>query len=69
MRHWLTGLAFLVAAATPALAGGGGMGDPSEHTRQMNAICEMQKHGHGPLYPNMCLPEYPPGPVETRGRR
>jgi hypothetical protein len=62
MRNLLIGL-FLVLAG-PAFAGG--MGDPSTHLREMNAICEKQKHGEGPLYPNLCLPEHPPAPVERR---
>lgn len=38
--------------------------------RQKNAICEMQRRGQGPLYPSMCLPELPPGPVyHTQERR
>jgi hypothetical protein len=48
--------------AVPALATGGGMGDPSQHLKDMNAICEMQRHGVGPLSPNLCLDEYPVGP-------
>ncbi len=44
-------------------ASAGGMGDPSTHIREMNAICDRQRRGEGPLYPNFCLPEYPPDPV------
>ncbi len=62
MRKLLTGLFFVLAG--PAFAGG--MGDPSAHIKEMNAICEKQKRGEGPLYPNLCLPEYPLAPVERR---
>ncbi len=48
--------------AAPAFAGGG-MGDPSAHLKEMNAICELQKRGQAPRNPDVCLPEYPPGPV------
>ena len=67
MRPLLASFALLLAVA-PAWAGG--MGDPSVVLRQKNAICEQQRRGEGPLYPNMCLPELPVGPVyEERGRR
>ena len=46
-----------VAAGGPAVAG---VGDVNAHVREMNAICERQRRGEGPLSPNMCLPEYPP---------
>ncbi|MDE3175489.1 MAG: hypothetical protein KGM15_05190 [Pseudomonadota bacterium] len=52
-----------------ATAAAGGMGDPSTHLREMNAICEMQRRGQGPLSPDMCLPEWPPGPVHEDRRR
>ncbi len=74
MRH-LIKLASLTVAlgligAGSAFAGGGGMGDPSTVIREKNAICEMQRRGQGPLSPNMCLPELPPGPVyESRSNR
>jgi len=55
----------LLLAATPALAGSGGMGDPSTHLREMNALCEKQKRGEAPRNPDVCLPEYPPGIVEA----
>jgi hypothetical protein len=45
---------------SPALAG---MGDPSTVLREKNAICDMQRRGEGPLYPNMCLPELPVTPI------
>jgi hypothetical protein len=38
----------------------------AEHLMHMNRICEMQRRGEGPMYPNMCLPEYPPGPVDRQ---
>lgn len=67
MRHFLVAFAVLFAVA-PAWAGG--MGDSAAVLRQKNAICEQQRRGEGPLYPNMCLPELPVGPVyEERGRR
>lgn len=67
MRHLLVASTMLFAVV-PAFAGG--MGDPSAVLRQKNAICEQQRRGEGPLYPNMCLPELPVGPVyEERGRR
>jgi hypothetical protein len=47
-----------VASFTSAFAYGG-MGDPSTVLKEKNAICEAQKRGEGPLYPNMCLPELP----------
>jgi hypothetical protein len=64
MRKMLIGFVLLVpfAGAVPALATGGGMGDPSQHLKDMNAICEMQRHGVGPLSPNLCLDDYPVGP-------
>ncbi len=72
MRKLVAG--FLIVAtfgllgAAPAFAGGG-MGDPSAHLKEMNAICELQKRGQAPRNPDVCLPEYPPGPVEGgRGR-
>jgi len=51
-------ISLLLTTLSPALAGG--MGDPSTNTREKNAICEAQKRGQGPLYPNLCLSEYPP---------
>ena len=51
------------AAARPAFAVGG-MGDPSRHMKEMNALCDLQRRGEAPPSPNVCLPEYPPGPVE-----
>jgi hypothetical protein len=51
-----------------AFANGGGMGDPSMHMKEMNAECDAQRRGEAPPYPNLCLPEYPLGPV-TRDRR
>jgi hypothetical protein len=67
MRKLLIGVLLAIAGVGPALAGG--MGDPSAHIKDMNRICEMQKRGEGPLSPNLCLPEYPPPPVETQRRR
>ena len=59
-----------VIGAGSAFAGGGGMGDPSTVIREKNAICEMQRRGQGPMSPNMCLPELPPGSVyEGRTQR
>ena len=60
-------MAVVVLASAAAQAGG--MGDSSARLRQMNATCEAQKRGEGPLFPNMCLPEYPPAPVESPERR
>jgi len=36
-----------------------------------NAICDAQRRGEGPLYPNLCMPEYPPYdvPAAPRPRR
>jgi hypothetical protein len=53
---------FALVGVEYALAGGGGMGDPSTVLKEKNAICEMQRRGEGPLTPNMCLPELPVGP-------
>ena len=49
-----------------------GMGDPSAHLREMNALCDRQRRGEAPQ-PNFCLPEYPPaavadGPPQRRRR-
>jgi hypothetical protein len=63
MRKFMIVAALAVVAAGPALAGG--MGDPSTVLKEKNAICNLQRRGVGPLYPNMCQPEYPPGPVDT----
>jgi hypothetical protein len=52
--------------AVPAMATGGGMGDPSQHLKDMNAICQMQRHGVGPLSPNLCLDDYPVASVDHR---
>jgi hypothetical protein len=67
MRNRLVLLVTLGLLATPAFAGG--MGDPSTVLKEKNAICEAQKRGEGPRYPNMCLPEYPPDgpPGSARG--
>ncbi len=66
MRKFLLGSLIVASAAlvggAPAYAGSGGMGDPSTHMREMNAICEMQRRGEGPLSPNMCLEDYPIAP-------
>jgi hypothetical protein len=63
--------AVLVAAgAAPALAGGGGMGDVAAHIKEMNALCELQKRHEAAPYPDLCLPEYPPGsPADNSNRR
>lgn len=50
-----------------------GMGDPSAHLREMNALCDRQRRGEAPPQPNFCLPEYPPaavadGPPQRRRR-
>ncbi len=45
--------------ASAALAGG--MGDPPANLK----ICETQKRGEGPLYPNLRLEELPATPVEA----
>jgi hypothetical protein len=58
MRNRLFLLVTFGLLATPAFAGG--MGDPSTNMREKNAICEAQRRGEGPLYPNLCLPELPP---------
>jgi hypothetical protein len=63
----LISLALAPFGATAALAGG--MGDPSANLKMKNAICEMQKRGEGPLYPNLCLEELPATPVEAPQRR
>ena len=56
--------------ATTGAAFAGGMGDSSAVLKEKNAICEMQRRGIGPLYPNMCLPELPlSAPEPQRGRR
>ncbi len=57
-----------VVSAGPAFANGGGMGDPSTHIREMNAGCDAQRRGEAPPYPNLCLPEYPLGPVSEDRR-
>ena len=63
MRHhrFLLSVSLLLTTLSPAFAGG--MGDSSANTREKNAICEAQKRGEGPLYPNLCMPEYPPDAV------
>ena len=58
MRKGLLALILAIGCSAPALATGGGMGDPSQHIKDMNAICEMQRHGVGPLSPNLCLDGY-----------
>jgi hypothetical protein len=60
---------FGLIGAGAALAGG--MGDPSAHIKELNAICDLQRRGEGPLTPNMCLPELPVDSVnqESRVRR
>ena len=60
-------VACLLAGLTPAFAGG--MGDPSYILKQKNAICDAQRRGEGPLYPNLCQPEYPPYAQPERGQR
>jgi hypothetical protein len=40
----------------------GGKGDMAAHIKAQNAACEQQKRGEIGAYPDMCLPEYPPGP-------
>lgn len=60
--QWFIVAAGLVSAG-PAFATGGGMGDPSTHIREMNALCDAQRRGQAPPNPNMCLPEYPLAPV------
>ena len=67
MRYCLV-LAVGLVAASPAVAGG--MGDPSTVLKQKNAICEAQRRGEGPRYPDLCLPEYPLAPAyEDRANR
>jgi hypothetical protein len=63
MRKGLLAFVVISGFSVPALASGG-MGDPSQHIKDMNRICEMQRHGIGPLSPNLCLDEYPAAPVE-----
>jgi hypothetical protein len=41
---------------------GGGMGDPSVHMRDMNALCDRQLRGEAPPGPSACLPDVPLGP-------
>ena len=66
----LLGAFALALTVTPALAAGGGMGDPSVVLREKNAICDRQRRGELPPEPSYCLPELPVGPVyEERGRR
>ena len=68
LRFALLAATFGGMGAGSALAGG--MGDPSKPMRERNAICEKQRRGEGPLSPNLCLPELPPGPVyQGRGVR
>lgn len=66
----LVSVTLLLAAfgSAPAFAAGG-MGDPSTVLRMHNAICEAQRRGEGPLYPNLCLPEYPAVPDSAPERR
>jgi hypothetical protein len=68
----------LLAASAVLAAGGsasavGGMGDASAHLKEMNALCDLQRRGELAREPDLCLPEYPPGPVERqpwgRGQR
>jgi hypothetical protein len=61
----LSAAAFLVLIAT---AYAGGMGDPSAILRQNNAICDAQRRGERPRYPDMCLPELPPDPPPPAAR-
>ena len=64
-RYYLLVISGLLA--TPAFAG---LGDVAQNIRERNAICEAQKRGEGPLYPNLCWPDFPPNgpPVQARGR-
>lgn len=67
LAAWLCAPVFLIASG-PAQAHG--MGDPSAHTREMNALCERQRRGEGPDHPDACLPEYPPrAAADERARR
>jgi hypothetical protein len=47
-----------VSGVGPAFAASGGMGDPSAHTRELNAICDAQRRGEYPRYHEACLPDY-----------
>jgi hypothetical protein len=53
---WLA-LTFYILGSGSAFAG---IGDVAAHIRAQNAICDQQKRGEIPPYPNMCLPELPP---------
>ena len=59
--------ALTLAGLVPAFANG--MGDPSTVLKEKNAICEAQRRGQGPMYPNMCLPELPPDTVPAQPHR
>ena len=60
-KLWLLSLLTVSLAVAGSASANGGMGDSSAHLKEMNAICDMQRRGEGPLQPNMCLPEYPLG--------
>jgi hypothetical protein len=52
--------------ATPAFAGG--MGDSSRTMRENNAICEAQRRGEGPRFPDLCWPDLSPGGPAAKPR-
>jgi len=57
---------FAPLAAERTLAMGGHDTPGAAHLREMNRICEMQRRGEGPMYPDMCLPEHPPASVDRQ---
>ena len=65
LAAWLCAPVFLVVCG-PAQANG--MGDPSAHIREMNALCEKQRRGEAPAHPDACPPVYPPGTATRTGR-
>jgi hypothetical protein len=65
----LSTLSAVLAVVAVAGAEAGGMGDPSTHMKEQNAICDKQRRGELPPNPNMCLPELPVTPVyQNRSR-
>ena len=43
-----------VVSAGEAVANSGGMGDPSAHMRRIEEVCQAQRRGEYPPYPNVC---------------
>jgi hypothetical protein len=70
MRNiWLVALVSATVGVVGVENADAAPGDVNALLKQNNAICDQQRRGERPRYPDMCLPEIPPGPVyEDRSR-